>query len=187
MSHHHAHGHEHEHRGKTSESLVDKEEVLRALNITEGQTILDAGCGDGYMAKDFAQRVRSTGKVFAMDVDETAIENLKKTAGTKILEPVTGDISTRTALEPSSMDLIYISNVLHGFSESQMAGFARETLRLLKPGGILAVLEFKKEETPVGPPINIRLSPEEIEGKFPLTSRGTINIGDYLYLQLLEK
>lgn len=177
----------HEHKGKTSESLVDKEKVLRSLNIREGQTVLDAGCGDGYMAIKFAGKVKSTGKVYAMDVDEKAVENLKKTAETNILKPVIGDISARTAFEESSMDLIYISNVLHGFSESQMAGLTRETQRLLKPGGILAILEFKKEEMPFGPPIDIRLSPRELTGKFPLTPKGTIDIGDYLYLQLFEK
>ena len=121
MSHHHRSDRpKHEHKGKTSENLLDKEEVLRFLNITEGQTILDAGCGDGYMAKKFAELVKSTGKVYAMDVDETAIENLKKTAGTDILEPVTGDISTRTAIEESSIDLIYISNVFKCFYVAQL-------------------------------------------------------------------
>ena len=187
MSHNHIDRPRHDHRGKTSESLVDKKEVLRVLDIKEGQTILDAGCGDGYMAKEFAERVESTGKVYALDVDEIAIENLRKTAGTDIIKPVIGDISTGTSLEESSMDLIYISNVLHGFSESQMAGFARETRRLLKTGGILAILELKKEEMPFGPPINIRLSPGELKEKLPLKPKDTIDIGNYLYLQLLEK
>lgn len=188
MSHHHpADRPNHEHRGKTSESLVNKEELLRALNITEGQAVLDAGCGDGYMAREFAKLVKSNGRVYAMDTDESAIENLRKNAGTDIIQPLTGDISRRTALKESSIDLIYISNVLHGFSESQMAGLAGETQRLLKPGGILAILEFKKEEMPVGPPVNIRLSPEELKGKFSLKQKKTVDIGEYLYLQLFQK
>lgn len=188
MSHHH---HEdrprHEHKGKTSESLVNKEEVLRALNITEGQAVIDAGCGDGYMSKEFAKLVKSSGRVYAMDTDETAIEDLQKNAGSDIIQPVLGDISTRTALKEASIDLIYISNVLHGFSESQMAGLAAETHRLLKPGGILAILEFKKEEMPVGPPVNIRFAPGELKEKFPLKPNNTIDIGAYLYLQLFQK
>ena len=68
-----------------------------------------------------------------------------------------------------------------------MAGLAGETRRLLKPGGILAILEFKKEEMPVGPPMNIRLSPEELRSKFPITPGKTIDIGEYLYLQLFQK
>lgn len=188
MSHHH---HEdrprHEHKGRTSESLVDKKELLKALNITEGQTVLDAGSGDGYMSREFAKLVKSNGRVYAMDTDETAIENLRRTLDTDIIQPVTGDISARTALEESSIDLIYISNVLHGFSESQMDGLAGETQRLLKPGGILAILEFKKEEMPVGPPVNIRLSPEELKENFSFTPKNTVDIGNYLYLQLFQK
>ena len=54
MSHHE---HKHEHKGKTSEKFLDKQAVLKALDIKQGQSILDAGCGDGYMTKEFAKLV----------------------------------------------------------------------------------------------------------------------------------
>ncbi|MBN1864169.1 MAG: hypothetical protein JW808_04650, partial [Victivallales bacterium] len=46
--------HEHHHRGKSSESLLDKAAILGALRIEPGQTVLDAGCGNGYMSKEFS-------------------------------------------------------------------------------------------------------------------------------------
>jgi len=179
--------HSHHHRGKSSEKRLDKEEVLNNLDIIEGQTILDAGCGDGYMAKEFAKLVKSKGKVYAMDVDEMAIENLRKTAELDRIEPVVGNIAMGTKLKELSVDLIYLSNVLHGFSESEMTGFITEIQRLLKPGGVLAILEFKKEEMLFGPPLNIRLSPDELRGKIPLTPVKTADIGKYFYLQLFER
>lgn len=45
----------HHHQGKSSESLLDKAQILASLSITPGQVILDAGCGNGYMAKEFAE------------------------------------------------------------------------------------------------------------------------------------
>jgi len=185
---HHKDSPRHEHRGKSSERFLDRNEILSFLNIAGGQTVLDAGCGNGYMAKEFAKLVKSTGKIYAMDADKRAIGNLRNTAGTDIIEPVVGDITTRTNLQESSMDLIYISNVLHGFSEADVAGFVAEIQRLLKPGGIMAVVEFKKEEeTPVGPPLEIRLSPAELKGKIPLTPVKTADIGQYSYIQLFQK
>jgi ubiquinone/menaquinone biosynthesis C-methylase UbiE len=183
---HHRGEYGHEHRGRSSQKMVDKIKIIISLGIKEGQTILDSGCGDGYMAKEFANLVKSTGKVYAMDTDEAAIENLRKTAGTDTIEPIVGDITKRTELDGSSIDLIYTSNVLHGLTESQIAGYIAETQRLLKPGGILAILEFKKEESPVGPPLNIRISPAELKEIIPLTPVKTADIGHYLYLNLFQ-
>ena len=90
--------HTHEHKGKSSRKLLDKkgrEAILSHLNITEGQTIVDAGCGDGYMAKEFARLVKSRGRIFALDTDETAIESLKKTSKTYIIKPVVADITAK--------------------------------------------------------------------------------------------
>ena len=57
----------HHHRGKSSESILDKVAILKALDVRTGQTILDAGCGNGYMAKEFAELTGETGKVYALE------------------------------------------------------------------------------------------------------------------------
>ena len=85
-----------------------------------------------------------------------------ETAGT-VIEPLVGDITKETGLATSSLDLVYLSTVIHGFSKTQIEGFLKEVKRLLKPDGRLAVVEIKKEETPFGPPLDIRFSPEELE------------------------
>ena len=45
----------HHHRGKSSENLRDKVSILSALEVEFGQTVLDAGCGNGYMSKEFSK------------------------------------------------------------------------------------------------------------------------------------
>jgi 2-hydroxy-6-oxonona-2,4-dienedioate hydrolase len=43
---------------------------------------LDAGCGNGYMSKEFSKLVNNTGKVYTLDSEKEAIERLKeKTKG----------------------------------------------------------------------------------------------------------
>jgi ubiquinone/menaquinone biosynthesis C-methylase UbiE len=176
-----------QHKGRSSEELLDKERIIQSLNITEGQIILDAGCGNGYMARDFARLVKDSGRVYALDTNELAIKNLLSTLDTDIIEAFVGDISTTTKLGASTIDLIYLSNVVHIFSDAQMQGFVTEVKRLLKPKGILAILEIKKEETPFGPPQHMRLSPRELKERIPLSPKETVNINDYFYLQLFEK
>jgi len=75
----------HHHKRKSTESLLSKELILKALNIKIGQTILDAGCGNGYMSKVFSKEVTESGKVYALDPDTESIEVLRKeTQGTNI-------------------------------------------------------------------------------------------------------
>ena len=40
---------------KCSEGVLDDERILACLDIGAGQTIVDAGCGSGYMALKFLQ------------------------------------------------------------------------------------------------------------------------------------
>ena len=177
----------HHHRGKSSESLLNKEVILKELDISPGQTILDAGCGNGYMSKEFSRLVKNSGKVYALDPDEKAIEVLKEeTKGTNIVS-LLGDITKTIEIEGLTVDLIYISTVLHGFSGTQMHNFQEEIKRLLKPNGILAIVEIKKEPTPFGPPLEIRFSPQDLQKIITLTPEKTVEVGQFFYMQTFEK
>lgn len=176
----------HHHKGRSSERHLNRDIVLKELNIRSGQTILDAGCGSGYMSKEFSKILNNTGTVFALDPDKAAIEMLKKeTKGTNI-EPIIGDITKETKIEDSSVDLIYLSTVFHGFSEGEIDGFQKEVKRLLKPNAVLAIVEFKKVETPFGPPLEIRYSPEELKKTITLTPKFFVEVGEYFYVMAFE-
>ena len=178
---------EHHHQGKSSESLLDKTVVLHHLGIVPGQTILDAGCGNGYMSKEFSRLLDNTGKAYALDPDEIAVAALREeTEGTNILA-MAGDITTVTPLPSSAFDLIYLSMVFHGFSSAQIKGFEVEVDRLLKPHGILAIVEIAKRDTPLGPPLSKRFSPEELKQTLQWTPRATVDVGEHCYMQLFEK
>jgi ubiquinone/menaquinone biosynthesis C-methylase UbiE len=176
----------HQHRGKFTEGLLDNERILKTLNIRAGQTILDAGCGNGYMSKLFSAEVTQSGKVYALDPDKQFINVLKnETRGTNI-ETIEGDITRPTRLDQSSVDLIYIATVIHGFSRNEMRSFLQEAKRLLKPNGILAIVEIEKKETPFGPPLNLRYSPEELKEIVPLFPVDTVPAGDHFYMQIFR-
>ena len=176
----------HPHRGKFTEGLLDNGLILKTLNIKAGRTILDAGCGNGYMSKLFSNEVTQSGKVYALDPDKYFIQVLKsETQGTNI-ETIEGDITRTTQLNESSVDLIYISTVIHGFSKNQMQSFLREVKRLLKPEGTLAIVEIEKKETPFGPPLKLRYSPEELKKLVPLVPGNTVQVGEHFYMQIFQ-
>ena len=176
----------HQHKGKFTEGLLDNEVILKALNIKAGQTILDAGCGNGYMSKLFSESVSQSGKVFAIDPDKYFIDILKNETRDTNIEAIEADITRPTKLKQSSVDLIYISTVIHGFSKKQMQGFLGEVNRLLKPNGTLAIVEIEKKETPFGPPMQIRFSPEELNAIVPLVPANTIQAGKHFYMQIFH-
>lgn len=172
--------------GKFSEGLLNDDTILENLNICSGQTILDAGCGNGYMAKKFSELVGDTGKIYALDHDKQSIANLKKEVEMSNIEAFVGDITKPTKLEAASIDLVYLSTVFHIFSESQIEGFVAEIKRILKPNAQLAIVNIKKEDTPFGPPVEMRSSPEELIQKVSLLPKMLIEVNEFFYMQLFE-
>lgn len=168
---------------KFTEGLLNEEIILKSLGICAGQSILDAGCGNGYMAKKFSNLVGGNGKVYALDSDEGLIAHLKKEVENTTIEALIGDITKPTHLKDASIDLVYLSTVFHIFSDSQIDGFTREVRRILKPNARLAVVNIKKEETPFGPPVEMRSSPQELIQKLPFTPTQLVDVGEYFYMQ----
>lgn len=171
---------------KFTEGLLNTDVILKVLKITAGQTILDAGCGSGYMSILFSEQVSPSGKVYALDPNPYYIKSLEsQTKGTNIVT-IEEDITTPTRLEQSSIDLLYISTVVHIFSETQMKGFIQEAKRLLKPDAILALVEIEKKETPFGPPLKSRYSPQELKNIISMVPEDTVQVGEHFYMQMFK-
>jgi ubiquinone/menaquinone biosynthesis C-methylase UbiE len=79
-----------------------------------------------------------------------------------------------------------MANVLHDLVKIEADhGTLKEVSRVLKPGGVLYIIEFKKIDGPPGPPIDSRLSAEEVErivNPHALSIERVIDIGPYNYL-----
>lgn len=96
------------------------------------------------------------------------------------------DITAPTDLPASKFDLIYLSTVVHGFSPDQMRGFRSEVKRLLAPSGRLAIVEIVKRQTPFGPPLEIRFSPEDLVHALGLRPAALVEVGEYFYMQIFD-
>jgi hypothetical protein len=66
-------------------------------------------------------------------------------------------------------------------------GFEKEVNRILKPGAKLAIININKENTPFGPPLEIRSSPEELRQRLSFTPRQLIEVNGYFYMQIFLK
>ncbi|MFY9639272.1 MAG: class I SAM-dependent methyltransferase [Methanobacterium sp.] len=158
--------HGHKHHGKSSREILNAMVVLEAITPEIGNIFLDAGCGDGYISIAASNLVGDQGKVYALDVYPESIETVKKEIKDRKLENVDAilaDITNTIPLDSSSIDIVLMANVLHGFVAGEEVGDVMSNIvRLLKPGGIFAVVEFRKLESSKGPPFNVRISPEDV-------------------------
>ena len=141
--------------------------VFGKIDLNAGDVLIDLGCGTGNFSLHAAEIVGPQGKVLAVDTWAEMLEkvNLRaREADLKNITTIENNICEGIALNDNQVDVCFISNVLHGQKlTDQREKLLHEVVRILKPGGRLAIIEFKKEKTPFGPPLSIRITPEELE------------------------
>lgn len=178
----------HIHGGMSSEDFLNAETILTAIDLQKGQTVLDVGCGEGYFSLAASNIVGEHGRVFAIDVDSASINILRKI----IAEENIGNIVTYTAdaakhipVADNTVDVCLMVNVLHGFAANHETESAmHEIARVLRRHGTLMIVDFKKTEDAVGPPVSLRLSPAEVEeecSKYGFAVDALIDVGPYSY------
>ncbi|CCK78222.1 class I SAM-dependent methyltransferase [Desulfobacula toluolica] len=158
------------HRGQGPSSfwMQSHEPLFDALGISPGQHILDLGCGAGDYTLEAARRTGTVGCITALDYWPPIVDALEKAAGAAGLPQVRvlkADITNPPLpVRNNAIDLCMVFTVLHIFDLSRYKeAIFGEMARVIRPGGCLAVLECKKEEWSFGPPVHMRLAPEEIE------------------------
>jgi arsenite methyltransferase len=128
---------------KASSSKSKPAEVLKALELRNGQTVADIGSGGGYFALRFAEIVGSEGHVFAVDIDQDFLEFIKNSAKEKSLGNVETVVAAKDAavLPEKGLDLIFIRNVCHHLPDRPE--YFRKLKAALKPEGRVAIVEYR--------------------------------------------
>jgi ubiquinone/menaquinone biosynthesis C-methylase UbiE len=148
--------------GENRRAMLPPEETLRAAGVARDQTVVDLGCGPGYFTLPAAELVGPGGRVYGVDVQPEMVEACRQRAaeaGVRQVEVIRSG-ETHVPLPDGIADLVLASVVLH--EAKDRAAFLREARRLLKPGGEVAVIEFRKEGGQPGPPKEVRLSAADV-------------------------
>jgi ubiquinone/menaquinone biosynthesis C-methylase UbiE len=151
--------------GSSSIDLIDIDLFFKALALKPGISVVDLGSGPGDYSIPIATVIGSEGRVYAVDLWQGCVEFLQSEIvrlGIVNIEPILADMSKRLPFEGDSIDACLMATILHDLKDNQSHDAAlTEVKRILKKGGIFAVVEFTKRDGPPGPPASIRLSPEE--------------------------
>jgi len=115
--------------------------IVETLRLAEGMTVLDAGCGPGRLTVPLARGVGTAGQVVALDIQQGMLARAAArttAAGCTNVEFVAGGLGDG-ALAADRFDRAVLVTVL-GEIPNRKAALA-DLFRVLKPGGVLAVVE----------------------------------------------
>ena len=143
-------------------SRLQPRSLLRGLGLKAGETVADIGCGPGFFTLPAAEIVGPEGVVVAADIQGEMLTTVRVRAAEQGLTNVRliKTSETELPLPAQSFDLVIAAFVLH--EVPRHATFLRKMGRLLKSGGRLAVLEWQKHESELGPPLEDRIAPDEL-------------------------
>ncbi|MGE5425499.1 MAG: class I SAM-dependent methyltransferase [Bacillota bacterium] len=174
--------------------LFDIPGILNKIAIEEGQTVGELGCGNfGYFVFPVARLVGARGKLYAVDILKSTLEEIKKKAVTENLKQIETiwtnlEVFKGAKIESSSLDRALLINTLH--QSQKRAEILRESVRLLKSGGRLLVVEWKNGESPLGPPTEKRVSRDALKQAGPrlgLILKDEFDAGPFHYGLIFHK
>jgi ubiquinone/menaquinone biosynthesis C-methylase UbiE len=134
-------------------------EVIEALGIRPGEVIADIGAGSGYFTLRLAHHVGPTGRVYGVDVSP----DMNRHLNARVRDAGPLNVATNLAppddpLLPQAVDLFV--DVWHHIEDRP--GYLATMRSLLKPGGQVVMIDFHKRDLPVGPPVAMKISRDDL-------------------------
>lgn len=111
----------------------------KTFGISNGMIVVDYGCGPGRYTTEFAKIVGENGKVYAVDIHEMAIKEVKKKTekmGLKNVEPILIE-GYNCPLPDNTADMVFALDMF--FNIKEPTEFLGELNRLTKDDGILII------------------------------------------------
>lgn len=126
-------------------SAISENEIQRlsrVMNWKAGQVVADVGAGEGEIGFAAAAAVGESGKVYLTELDEQKLTTLQKNTSRRKLKNVVvlAAAEKETKLPDSCCDAIILRRVYHHLTAP--VEMDASLLRTLRPGGLLAVIEF---------------------------------------------
>ncbi len=139
--------------------------AIKQMNIQQGNSILDLGCGTGRNASLIVKYIGDTGHITGLDISELMEKQfLQKFKGQSNISFAKQRIDQPFELN-KQFDIAFISFVIHGFPHEIRSTVIQNALTHLKPGGIFYILDFAEFDM-VKMPAHHRFIFKKIECKY---------------------
>ncbi|MFZ3171617.1 MAG: methyltransferase domain-containing protein [Carboxydocellales bacterium] len=150
--------------------LLPTDTTIAKLGIIPGSVVVDIGCGTGYFSFSLAKAVGAAGQVIGVDISAEMLDEARKRLQQEEEQGAPNNVrfllsqENTLPMENQSIDVVFMSNVLHELIEPEV--FFREIERVLRKEGKVIIVEWKKQTMEMGPPMQERLSPEQVTSLF---------------------
>ena len=108
-------------------------QLIDQVSIEKGATVLDLGCGTGYLTKVLSERVGPEGKVVAVDPDEERLKIAREKYSSPNIEYIQADDKTFSS---GQYDVIFCNTVIHWIRDKKAA--MKRIYEHLRSGGCFA-------------------------------------------------
>ena len=138
-------------------------DILKQLKLNEGDTFADIGCGIGYFTLPAAGIIGSEGVIFALDIELEMLEEVDKRATENSVQNIRTIVTNEYdfKIPDISIDFAFVCTVLHEVGNKLK--FINEIKRILKENGRVAIVEWIKKDSEMGPPLGHRLDMGNVE------------------------
>ena len=118
--------------------------VMDEIGVGPGMTVADVGAGDGWFSFYLAERVGSSGRVIAEDIDAPAMNALREQCAKRRVSNISVLVGEPEdpRLPPGSVDVAVMVNVLTALGSANAGSFLGNLARGLKPGGRLVLIDW---------------------------------------------
>ena len=166
---------------------LDPKNFLVKAGFEEDMTLCDIGAGTGVFT--FPATEISNNYIYALDISDNMIEilsermverNIKNLKILKVDSPI-------LPLGNNICDMVIMVTVLHEIENREV--MMEEIKRILKQNGKLVIIEFHKRKTPMGPPVDHRISEEYVEelgNSKGLRTIRKLSLGDNFYCVIFD-
>ena len=125
-----------------------------ALGIQPGMKVADFGSGSGAYVLAIAEALYNSGRVYAIDVQRDLLRRTKNEChkrGYKNVDVIWGDLERigGSKIADGALDMVLISNLLFQVTEKNVV--LEEALRILRPKGRLAIIDWSDSFGGTGP------------------------------------
>jgi ubiquinone/menaquinone biosynthesis C-methylase UbiE len=128
------------------ETWQPPERIMDAIGVSSGMKIGEAGAGRGYFTFPLARRVGPRGIVFANDISNSSLTDIRERAlreDLKNIRIVVGEVEDPLFPE-KNLDMVIMVYVLH--EVERPIPFLKNIHSYLKPGGLLVIIERNTNE-----------------------------------------
>lgn len=145
-------------RLETSDPFV----ILSFCPLNVHDTVADIGCGPGYFTLPLAKALVN-GKVLALDLDDEMLAACRE----RVAEVRMGNVEILKCseyefpIEAGSVDGAFLAFVIQASPDK--VRFLKAVREVIQPRGWCSILEWYRKETEMGPPLERRIDPDDLE------------------------